>query len=66
MNRTRLFLTVAVALLLAVVLIGATPARTTEAAGASYHVVRYGETVSSIARWYGVNPWSLACANPAR
>src|SRR5512140_432089 len=62
-RRTRIVLTVAAALLLAVILIGAAPAKTTEAAGVSYHVVRYGETLSSISRWYGISVWSLACAN---
>jgi LysM repeat protein len=27
------------------------------------HVVAYGETLLSIARWYGVSPWSIAQAN---
>lgn len=63
MRRTRILLSVAVAVLLAVILIGAAPAQTTEAAGAQYHVVRYGETLSSISRHYGINVWSLACAN---
>jgi LysM repeat protein len=63
MKRTRLVLTVALALFLALILFSASPAKTTEAAGATYHVVRYGETLSSIARWYHVNVWSLACAN---
>jgi LysM repeat protein len=27
------------------------------------HVVAYGETLLSIARWYGVNPWAIAQAN---
>jgi len=28
-----------------------------------YHTVRYGETLSSIGRWYGVSPWAIARAN---
>ncbi|NKQ37855.1 MAG: LysM peptidoglycan-binding domain-containing protein [Chloroflexi bacterium] len=28
-----------------------------------YHYVSYGQTLYSIARWYGVNPWSIAQAN---
>lgn len=28
-----------------------------------YHVVRAGETLFSIGRRYGVNPWSIASAN---
>ena len=28
-----------------------------------YHVVRAGETLFSIGRLYGVNPWSIASAN---
>ena len=31
--------------------------------GANHHVVRYGETLSSIARMYGVSPWAIARAN---
>ncbi|NIO71777.1 MAG: LysM peptidoglycan-binding domain-containing protein [Anaerolineae bacterium] len=27
------------------------------------HVVAYGETLLSIARWYGVSPWAIAQAN---
>ena len=27
------------------------------------HVVSYGETLLSIARWYGVSPWAIARAN---
>jgi LysM repeat protein len=27
------------------------------------HVVAYGETILSIARWYGVSPWAIAQAN---
>jgi LysM repeat protein len=27
------------------------------------HIVAYGETLLSIARWYGVSPWSIARAN---
>jgi LysM repeat protein len=29
----------------------------------NYHIVSYGETLSSIAYQYGVNPWSIARAN---
>ncbi len=29
----------------------------------NYHVVAYGETLSSIAYYYGVSPWSIANAN---
>jgi len=28
-----------------------------------YHVVRAGETLHSIGRWYGLNPWVIASAN---
>ncbi len=30
---------------------------------ANHHVVRYGETLTSIAYYYGVSPWSIAKAN---
>jgi spore germination protein len=29
----------------------------------NHHVVRYGETLSSIGRMYGVSPWAIARAN---
>lgn len=29
----------------------------------AYHKVRYGETLHSIGRHYGVNPWRIAAAN---
>lgn len=31
--------------------------------GSRVHIVRWGETLSSISRWYGVSPWSIAQAN---
>jgi LysM repeat protein len=31
--------------------------------GASWHWVRWGETLSSIGRYYGVSPWAIASAN---
>ncbi len=34
-----------------------------ELATGRYHVVRAGETLFSIGRLYGVNPWSIASAN---
>jgi LysM repeat protein len=33
------------------------------ACGPIYHCVRYGETLSSIGRLYGVNPYAIARAN---
>ncbi len=30
---------------------------------AAYYVARWGDTLTGIARWYGVNPWSIARAN---
>ncbi|MBN1262067.1 MAG: LysM peptidoglycan-binding domain-containing protein [Anaerolineae bacterium] len=29
----------------------------------AYHTVYYGQTLSGIAAWYGVNVWTLAAAN---
>jgi LysM repeat protein/multisubunit Na+/H+ antiporter MnhB subunit len=37
--------------------------RITPPACARYHVVRFGETLFSIGRMYGVNPWDIAAAN---
>ena len=34
--------------------------------GARYHVVRFGETLFSIGRKYGVSPWAIASANHLR
>ncbi len=31
--------------------------------GGVWHCVRYGETLFSIGRWYGVSPWAIASAN---
>ncbi|MCB0217645.1 MAG: LysM peptidoglycan-binding domain-containing protein [Caldilineae bacterium] len=28
-----------------------------------WHIVKYGETLYSIGRWYGVSPWAIAKAN---
>ena len=33
---------------------------------ARYHVVRFGETLFSIGRKYGVSPWDIAAANHLR
>jgi LysM repeat protein len=33
------------------------------ASGGTYHTVRYGETLFSIGRYYGVNPYSIANTN---
>ena len=33
------------------------------ASGGVWHTVRYGETLSSIGRWYGVNPYAICRAN---
>lgn len=29
----------------------------------SYHIVRHGETLYRIGRWYGVSPWRIAAVN---
>ena len=33
------------------------------ACGSGVHIVRWGETLFSIGRWYGVSPWAIARAN---
>jgi hypothetical protein len=53
-----------VCLLVAQLVIGATIAAAAPPAyGPIYHYVRYGETLSSIGRLYGVNPYAIARAN---
>lgn len=34
--------------------------------GGYWHTVRYGETLYSIGRWYGVNPYAICQANGLR
>lgn len=41
----------------------AVPAAPVAACGYGVHIVRYGETLFSIGRWYGVSPWAIARAN---
>lgn len=47
---------------LLLVVIALSFARPVSACGA-VHIVRYGETLFSIGRWYGVSPWAIARAN---
>jgi lysozyme len=58
----RIIFIVVLAVILAGALIGATPAQPAHASG-TYHVVLWGQTLYDIALWYGVNVWTLACAN---
>ena len=44
-------------------LMGATVALAAPPACGPYYVVRYGDTLFSIGRRYGVNPWAIARAN---
>ena len=53
---------VGLALIIAVLLIAALSG-SAAAAGPVYHTVLPGQTLFSIANWYGVSVWSLACAN---
>jgi LysM repeat protein len=39
------------------------PAQPVAACGPRVHIVRYGETLFSIGRWYGVNPWTISNVN---
>jgi lysozyme len=52
-----------VVLLVGIALVVVAPAETVAACGCGVHIVRYGETLFSIGRWYGVNPWAIANAN---
>lgn len=60
---TRIIFIVVLALLLASVLIGATPAQPAHAFGGTYHVVLWGQSIYDIALLYGVSAWAIACAN---
>ena len=52
-----------VCLLVAQLIIGTTAAAAPPACGPVYHYIRYGETLSSIGRLYGVNAYAIARAN---
>lgn len=54
---------VAFIVVLAVVLLTHASAGTAAAAGPAYHVVQPGQTLTSIAGWYGVTTWAIANAN---
>ena len=59
---------IVVALVIAVALVGLAPTGTAQAAPATqsspcYHTVQPGDTLFSIGRAYGVNPWSIGSAN---
>jgi spore germination protein len=49
-----------------VILLLALTVSVASASGGSYHRVRYGETLFSIGRQYGVNPYRIADANNLR
>jgi LysM repeat protein len=51
------------AFLVAGALFAAMPARPASANYGTVHCVRYGETLYSIGRWYGVSPWAIANHN---
>lgn len=63
MKLRRKILVVLLVVLALQLLLGATVALAAPPACGPYHVVRYGETLFSIGRRYGVNPWSIARAN---
>lgn len=50
------------ALIVAVLLI-ASLSNSAAAAGPVYHTVQKGQTLYSIAAWYGTSVWAIACAN---
>jgi hypothetical protein len=52
-----------VCLLVAQLVMGTTAAAAPPVCDPIYHYVRYGETLSSIGRLYGVNPYAIARAN---
>jgi spore germination protein len=58
----KLYLLLALVLLLQLALVGAAEAAPAEASGV-YHTVRYGETLSSIAAWYGTSVQAIMNAN---
>jgi LysM repeat protein len=63
-RRMMVLVGIVVASLLVSTSAAAAPAAAAPVWGApGYHVVRAGETLSSIARWYGVSAWAIASAN---
>lgn len=59
----KIFLLVLVALGVVLWLTAANPTPTAASSRVSYYVVRYGDTLSSIAVRFGVSTWALARAN---
>ncbi len=59
----RKILLVVVALVLSVVLLTAAQPAPAAAMGPAYHIVRPGDTLSSIAWQYGMSTWAIANAN---
>lgn len=53
---------VGLALIIAVLLIAGV-STSASAAGPVYHTVQPGQTLYSIASWYGTSVWAIACAN---
>jgi len=59
----RKFMLLAVMIVLMVFLLGAAQPTPAAAAGPAYHIVRPGDTLSSIAWQYGMSTWAIANAN---
>ena len=59
----KLMVVVGLVLLLQLVLVPASSAAGPPPSGGFWHTVRWGETLFSIGRLYGVNPWSICSAN---
>lgn len=53
---------IGLALIIAVLLIAGV-SKSAAAAGPVYHTVQPGQTLYSIAQWYGTSVWAISCAN---
>lgn len=53
---------IGLALIIAVLLLAGV-STSANAAGPTYHTVQKGQTLYSIAQWYGTSVWSISCAN---
>lgn len=63
---TKSFLVVVAVMLIQLFSVSQSQAAPPADGGGRHHTVRYGETLSSIGRYYGINPYQIARANGLR